>query len=61
MLTQDTRFIGAIKQFCAEEIKTSPKLAECTKDERPGYAISCVMDLGHEIRQDTKCFQFLGL
>lgn len=60
MLTQDQRFIEAIRQFCAAEIQSMPKLAECAKDTRPGYALSCMMDQGHEIKQDTRCFQFLG-
>uniref|UniRef100_A0A915DVM5 Uncharacterized protein n=1 Tax=Ditylenchus dipsaci TaxID=166011 RepID=A0A915DVM5_9BILA len=58
-ITQDTRFIGAIKQFCAPEIEKNPKIKECTLDERPGYALSCMMDHAHEIEQSSQCFQFL--
>ncbi|KAI6197524.1 hypothetical protein M3Y94_01234100 [Aphelenchoides besseyi] len=59
MLTQDQRFIDAIKQFCEAEMKTHPKLAECTKDTRSGYAISCIMDVGNSVPRDSRCFQFL--
>ncbi|KAI6216457.1 hypothetical protein M3Y99_01820900 [Aphelenchoides fujianensis] len=59
LLTQDERFIGAVKQFCEAEMKTVNELIECTNDRRPGYALSCIMDHGHKVPQNTRCFQFL--
>ncbi|CAD5216477.1 unnamed protein product [Bursaphelenchus xylophilus] len=59
VLTQDKRFITAIKHFCDAEMKANPGIAACANDERPGYALSCVMDFGHTMDQNTRCFQFL--
>ncbi|KAI1702818.1 cysteine rich repeat domain-containing protein [Ditylenchus destructor] len=53
-ITQDLRFIGAIRQFCQPEIEKNPKIKECTLDERPGYGLSCMMDHAHEIEQNSQ-------
>ncbi|KAH7696023.1 cysteine rich repeat family protein, partial [Aphelenchoides avenae] len=59
-LTQDNRFINAITQFCGSEISKVPHIAECIKEQRSGYALSCMLESIHEIDQTSKCFQFLA-
>lgn len=35
-------------------------MGACSADKRPGYALSCLMDVAHELDQTSQCFQFLG-
>uniref|UniRef100_A0A914H8J5 Golgi apparatus protein 1 n=1 Tax=Globodera rostochiensis TaxID=31243 RepID=A0A914H8J5_GLORO len=58
-LTQDMRFIGALQQFCSAEISQNSQMKECTLDNRPGYALSCMMANVHLVDQASRCFQFL--